>query len=263
MDVWTDLLCETDRSCPFEFCCAFVQGSLSCLPQSCWIEALLHLVWTRTSTKPTPGCLKRKMLPSASLKTHQRRTSKASLEASRASWGAPWFPRLSKQIHLLPEILSIKTAMHSFYCLFLFSPIFSFVGMGKARLSQSPYHQVPKKPYMTPQLHEMCTVQKALSPTQQTWTEQHLSRSFFITSVWGSRGKENWKGVPVHPSEAATHLVSGIIWPQISGAPKYHHVLSFISISVPYIFKAPFKQIIYNLKCFKNDQKKNVFLKMD
>lgn len=256
MDVWTDLLCKTYRSCPFEFCCAFVQGSLSCLPQSCWIVGLLQLVWTHTSTKPTPGCLKRKMLPSASLKTHQRRMSKASLEASRASWGAPWFPRLSEQIRLL-SILSLMTAMHSFYCLFLFSPTFSFVGTGKAWLRQSPYHQVPKNItttwHSTKSSFTYSTVLLSIIKyeTDMNWTAPVM---FFLLyqclRLQRKRKQKRCTCTPIWSSNPSGKLNK--IWPQIPGALKYHHVLSLISLSVPYICKAPFKQIKYNLKCLKN-----------
>lgn len=131
--------CWITCCCCFSCCCegfkyvdsflphsAVVQGSPSHHLLSCWIVVLLKLVWTRTSTKPTPGWLGRKMLQSVSLKTHRRQMSKASLEDLKASWGAQWLPRQGERMHLFESTHFINLMI--FLSLLFFSPLISREG---------------------------------------------------------------------------------------------------------------------------------------
>ena len=122
-----------------ELCSSVLQGSLSRLPRSCWTAAVLQLLWTCTSTRPTRGWRGRRTPPSASWKPRPRPTSKVSSEAWRANWGARWLLRLSEQTEESGGAFS--SVMSD-----MFSVHFSFFLVLLSRDEEPPVEMKPRSP---------------------------------------------------------------------------------------------------------------------
>lgn len=120
----------------------------------------------------------------------------------------------------------ISTSMQSFYSSLLFLSCLLI-----SRDGESPDETKPVSPGTAHQkpleIHDSAIHSSKISLTcfstlfinyevDMNWAVPCLSCSLFHPSVWGSRGKENRKGVPVHSPEATAHLVS---W-QNSGEKK-------------------------------------------